>query len=76
MKELGAINGKDVNTSGFGDVLCKAPCVLRANVLMSITEEVRDVFSCGSEREVGISGAPAIPKNLSSKIARWVDITL
>lgn len=51
MKKLGAIDREDIySASGFGNVLCEAAGVLRADVFMSVAEEVRDVVSCGGER--------------------------
>ena len=38
LEERGTVNGEDVNIGSFGDVLCQASCVLRADVLMCITK--------------------------------------
>jgi len=51
---LGAVDGEDVNVSSFGDVLSEATCILGANVLMRIAEQVGDILSRGSKREVEI----------------------
>jgi len=56
LEELGAVDREDVNVCSFGDVLSETTCVLRANVLMRITEQVGNILSSGSEREVGICG--------------------
>lgn len=53
---MGAVDREDINACSFGNVLGEATCVLRADILMCITEQVGDIFSCGSEREVRIGG--------------------
>ena len=46
LKKLGAVNGKDVNASGSRDVIGEAAGILRADILVCISEEVRNV-GCG-----------------------------
>ena len=38
LEERGAVDRENINIGSFGYALCQASCVLRANVLMCITE--------------------------------------
>lgn len=50
LKKLGAIDREDIDVSGFGNILGETTCVLGADILVRVPEEVGDVVSSCCKR--------------------------